>query len=83
MSALFFILLNEKVTIFSHVRRCREDEYLELACHASMSLYKKFTDNQSWRICCSVKKKQITNFNPYVLVCDCMSLVCIPCYGII
>ena len=33
MSALFFILLNEKVTIFfSHVRRCREDEYLELAC---------------------------------------------------
>lgn len=79
MSALFFILLNEKVTVFSHVRRCREDKYLELAC---LCIKSSHTTSPGESVAAS-RKKQITNFNPYVLVCDCMSLVCIPCYGII
>ena len=68
MSALFFILLNEKVTIFSHVRRCREDEYLELAC---LCIKSSHTTSTGESVAASRKKKQIsTRMYSYVFVCQ-------------
>ena len=68
MSALFFILLNEKVTIFSHVRRCREDEYLELAC---LCIKSSHTTSTGESVAASRKKKKqiLTRMYSYVFVC--------------
>lgn len=68
MSALFFILLNEKVTIFSHVRRCREDKYLELAC---LCIKSSHTTSPGESVAASRKNKQqiLTRMYSYVIVC--------------